>query len=31
MHCDRLAKQAREAAKEAGAAAALHRQLADIG
>jgi len=31
MHCDRLAKQAREAAKDAGAAAALHRQLADIG
>jgi len=31
MHCDRLAKQAREAAKDASAAAALHRQLADIG
>lgn len=31
MHCERLAKEAREAAKEASAAAALHRQLADIG
>ena len=31
MHCDRLAKEAREAAKEASAAAAVHRQLADIG
>ena len=31
MHCDRLVKEAREAAREASAAAALHRQLANIG
>lgn len=31
MHCDRLAKQAREAAKQATAAAAFHHQLANIG
>lgn len=31
VHCDRLAKLAREAAKEAAAAAALHKQLANIG
>jgi hypothetical protein len=30
-HCDRLAKLAREAAKEATEAASLHRQLANIG
>ena len=31
VHCDRLAKLAREAAKEANEAAALHKQLANIG
>jgi hypothetical protein len=31
MHCDRLAKEARETAKEASASAALHRQLANVG
>jgi hypothetical protein len=31
VHCDRLARLAREAAKEAAAAAALHKQLANIG
>lgn len=31
VHCDRLARLAREAAKEATAAAALHKQLANIG
>jgi hypothetical protein len=31
MHCDRLASLSREAAKEASAAAAHHRQLASIG
>lgn len=30
-HCDRIARLAREAAKEATAAATLHRQLANIG
>ena len=31
MHCDSLAKQARDAAKEATASAELHRQLANVG
>jgi hypothetical protein len=31
MHCDSLAKQARDAAKEATASAELHRQLAYVG
>lgn len=31
MHCDSLAKLARDAAKEATAAAELHRQLANVG
>ena len=31
MHCDRLANQAREAAKQATASAAFHHQLANIG
>ena len=31
IHCDRVAKQSREAADEARAAAAEHRQLAQIG
>ena len=31
MHCDRLAKEAREASKQASAAAALHHQLANVG
>jgi hypothetical protein len=31
MHCDSLAKQARDAAKEATASAELHRQLAIVG
>jgi hypothetical protein len=30
-HCDSLAKQARDAAKEATASAELHRQLANVG
>ena len=30
LHCDRLAKLSRDAAKEAGEAASLHRQLANI-
>jgi hypothetical protein len=31
VHCDRLAGLAREAAKEAAAAATLHKQLANVG
>jgi hypothetical protein len=31
MHCDSLAKHARDAAKEATASAELHRQLANVG
>jgi hypothetical protein len=31
MHCDSLAKLARDAAKEATASAELHRQLANVG
>jgi hypothetical protein len=31
LHCDTLAKQARDAAKEATASAELHRQLANVG
>jgi hypothetical protein len=31
MHCDNLAKLARDAAKEATASAELHRQLANVG
>jgi len=31
MHCDSLAKQVRDAAKEATASAELHRQLANVG
>jgi hypothetical protein len=31
MHCERLAKLARDAAKEATASAELHRQLANVG
>ena len=31
MHCDSLATQARDAAKEATASAELHRQLANVG
>ena len=31
MHCDSLAKQARDATKEANASAELHRQLANVG
>jgi hypothetical protein len=31
VHCDRLARLAREAAKEATAAASLHKQLANVG
>ena len=31
VHCDRLAKLARDAAKEATEAASLHRQLANVG
>lgn len=31
VHCDRLVRLAREAAKEAAAAAALHKQLANVG
>lgn len=31
MHCDRMARLSREAAKQAAAAASIHRQLANIG
>jgi hypothetical protein len=31
VHCDRLARLAREPAQEAAAAATLHKQLANIG
>jgi hypothetical protein len=31
MHCDRLAQEAREAGRQASAAAALHHQLANVG